>query len=173
MKKKYIEKILKWLESMENEDFSYPKTKESLLKLETLHLCCFCRKIPKQISQLTNIKRLVIEFGGINAPLPKEIKYFKHLEKLELGITSLKTIHPNLYKLRKLKKLDLSGNYFNYIPKGISALKNLEELNLSLYKGKLPEDIVQLKKINSLRIQITKYVTPIQKEWINKIKDKK
>ena len=57
MKKQSIEKILKWLKSMENEDSHYPKTKEQLFKLETLHLCCFCRKVPKEISQLKNIKK--------------------------------------------------------------------------------------------------------------------
>ena len=79
-------------------------------------------------------------------------KYFKHLEELILGLTYIKKIHPNLYKLKKLKKLDLAGNFFNEIPKGISALKNLEELNLNLYFGNLPNDIVKLKKLNSMKL---------------------
>ena len=148
MKKKSIEKILKWFKSMENEEYKLPKTKKELFKLERLDLCCFCHRVPKEISQIKNIKKLVINIRGIDGTLPKEIKYFKHLEELILGITYLKKIHANLYKLKKLKNLDLAGNFFNDIPKGISALKNLEELNLGLYYGELPKDIVQLKKLN-------------------------
>ena len=150
MKKQSIEKILKWLKSMENEDSHYPKTKEQLFKLETLHLCCFCRKVPKEISQLKNIKKLSIGMGGIKGPLPKEIKYFKHIEILQLGITFLEKIHTNLYTLKKLKRLSLACNDFKDIPKGISRLKNLEELDISLYCGKLPKDIVKLNKLNKL-----------------------
>ena len=106
----------------------------------------------KLVLQVKNIKKLVVNIKGIDGPLPKEIKYFKHLEELILGLTYIKKIHPNLYKLKKLKKLDLSGNFFNEIPKGISALKNLEELNLNLYFGNLPNDIVKLKKLNSMKL---------------------
>jgi Leucine-rich repeat (LRR) protein len=148
MKNKSINKILKWFKNMENEEYHFPKTKKELFKLERLDLCCFCQKIPKEISQIKNIKKLTINVGGIRGTLPKEIKYFKHLEELNLGLTFLEKLHPNLYKLKKLKKLDLAGNFFNDIPKGISNLKNLEELDLGLYCGTLPKDIVQLKKLN-------------------------
>jgi Leucine-rich repeat (LRR) protein len=173
MKKQSIGKILKWLKSMENEDFHYPRTKEQLFKLETLHLCCFCRKVPKEISQLKNIKKLSIEFGGIKGLLPKQIKYFKHLEILELGITFLEKIHTNLYTLKKLKRLSLAGNDFKDIPKGISRLKNLEELDLSLYSGELPKDIVQLKKLRKLEIGNIKNISKEQEKWINKLEKKK
>lgn len=151
MKKKSIEKILKWFSLMENEEYHFPKTKQELFKLERLDLCYFCNRVPKEISQIKNIKKLVINFGGIDGALPKEIKYFEYLEELNLGITFLRKIHPNLYKLKKLKKLDLTGNFFNEIPKGISALKNLEELDLNLYGGKFPKDIVQLKKLTIIK----------------------
>ena len=67
-------------------------------------------------------------------------------------LSYLKKIHPNLYKLKKLKKLNLAGNFFNEIPKAISNLKNLKELNLELYCGTLPKDIVQLKKLNIINV---------------------
>ena len=140
MKKKSIKKILKWFKTMENEEYKFPKTKKELFKLEKLYLCCLCNRIPKEISKVKNIKKLVVNIKGIDGPLPKKIKYFKHLEELNLGLTYITKIHPNLYKLKKLKKLDLSGNFFKDIPKGISALKNLEDLNLNLYSGKLPKD---------------------------------
>ena len=146
MKKKSIKKILKWFKTMENEEYKFPKTKKELFKLEKLYLCCLCNRIPKEISKVKNIKKLVVNIKGIDGPLPKKIKYFKHLEELNLGLTYITKIHPNLYKLKKLKKLDLSGNFFKDIPKGISALKNLEDLNLNLYSGKLPKDIEIVKK---------------------------
>lgn len=168
MKKKSIEKILKWFKSMENEEYKFPKTKQELFKLKRLDLCCFCHRVPKEIAQLKNIKKLTVNVRGIDGPLPKQIKYFKNLEELNLGLTYLKKIHPNLYKLKKLRKLDLAGNFFNEIPKGISNLKNLEELNISLYLGELPKDIVQLKKLKKIEISSNK-LTPVQKEWIDKI----
>ena len=137
---------------MENEEYKFPKTKKELFKLERLDLCCFCHRVPKEIAQLKNIKKLTVNVRGIDGALPKQIKYFKNLEELNLGLTYLKKIHPNLYKLKKLRKLDLAGNFFNEIPKGISALKNLEELNLNLYFGNLPNDIVKLKKLNSMKL---------------------
>lgn len=151
MKKKSIERILKWFNSMENEEYHFPKTKKELFKLERLDLCCFCHRVPKEIAQLKNIKKLTINVGGIKGTLPKEIKYFKYLEELNLGLTFLEKLHPNLYKLKKLRKLDLAGNFFNDIPKGISRLKNLEELNLGLYYGNLPKDLIQLKKLQILK----------------------
>ena len=170
MKKKSIEKILKWFKSMENEEYKFPKTKKELFKLERLDLCCFCHRVPKEIAQLKNIKKLTVNVRGIDGALPKQIKYFKNLEELNLGLTYLKKIHPNLYKLKKLRKLDLAGNFFNEIPKGISNLKNLEELNISLYLGELPKDIVQLKKLTSLNLNFLDGFTLEQKEWFDNLK---
>lgn len=137
---------------MENEEYKFPKTKQELFKLKRLDLCCFCHRVPKEIAQVKNIKKLTVNVRGIDGPLPKQIKYFKNLEELNLGLTYIRKIHPNLYKLKKLRKLDLAGNFFNEIPKGISNLKNLEELNISLYLGELPKDIVQLKKLNIINV---------------------
>lgn len=173
MKKKSIEKILKWFKSMENEEYKFPKTKQELFKLERLDLCCFCHRVPKEISQVKNIKKLVVNIKGIDGALPKQIKYFKHLEELNLGLTYIKKIHPNLYKLKKLKKLNLVGNFFHDIPKGISALRNLKELDLGLYGGKFPKDMVQLKKLTSLNLNFLDGFTPEQKEWFDNLKTQK
>ena len=155
---------------MENEEYTFPKTKEELFKLKRLDLCCFCHRVPKEIAQVKNIKKLTVNVRGIDGALPKQIKYFKNLEELNLGLTYLKKIHPNLYKLKKLRKLDLAGNFFNEIPKGISNLKNLEELNISLYLGELPKDIVQLKKLTSLNLNFLDGFTLEQKEWFDNLK---
>ena len=170
MKKKSIEKILKWFKSMENKEYKFPKTKQELFKLKRLDLCCFCNRVPKEISQVKNIKKLTVNVRGIDGALPKQIKYFKNLEELDLGLTYLKKIHPNLYKLKKLKKLGLAGNFFNEIPKGISNLKNLEELNLELYCGTLPKDIVKLKKLKNFTYSFDDKFTLEQQEWIDNLK---
>ena len=158
---------------MENEEYKFPKTKQELFKLKRLDLCCFCNRVPKEISQVKNIKKLVVNIKGIDGALPKQIKYFKHLEELNLGLTYIKKIHPNLYKLKKLKKLNLVGNFFHDIPKGISALRNLEELDLGLYGGKFPKDMVQLKKLNSLNLNFLDGFTSPQKEWFDNLKTQK
>jgi len=173
MRKREIKKILKWFSLMENEEYSFPKTKKELLELKTLHLCCLCGRVPKEISKLKNIKKLIVNIGGIDGSLPKQIKYFKHLEELNLGITNLKKLHVNIYKLEKLKKLNLAGNFFNDIPKGISRLQNLEELDLSLYLGKLPKDIILLNRLNSLTLTTTIYLSAEQNEWFKSINGSK
>lgn len=117
MKKKSIEKILKWFKSMENEEYKFPKTKQELFKLKRLDLCCFCNRVPKEISQVKNIKKLTVNVRGIDGSLPKQIKYFKNLEELNLGLTYLKRIHPNLYKLKKLKKIEISSNKLTPVQK--------------------------------------------------------
>ncbi len=169
MKKRDINKILKWFNNMENEEYSFPKTKKELFELRELYLCCICERVPKEISQLKNLKKLIVNISGIDGPLPKQIKYFKHLEELNLGITYLNKLHVNLYKLEKLKKLYLAGNFFNVIPKGISRLKNLEELDISLYCGKLPKDIVKLNKLNKLTMYSKDHFSLIQEEWAKNI----
>lgn len=170
MTRKSINKILKWFKRIENDEYKYPKTKEELFKLEELYLCCLCNQVPKEISQLKKIKKLVVSFYGIDEKLPKSIKYFKHLEILHLGITNIKYIDVNLYKLKKLKVLSLDGNFFNYIPKGISNLNNLEELSLALYTGSLPRDIVRLKKLKKLVYNCDERLSINQENWINTIK---
>ena len=73
--------------------------KKELFELRELYLCCICERVPKEISQLKNLKKLIVNISGIDGPLPKQIKYFKHLEELNLGITYLNKLHVNLYKL--------------------------------------------------------------------------
>ena len=137
MKKKSIEKILKWFKSMENEEYKFPKTKKELFKLERLDLCCFCHRVPKEISKVKNIKKLVVNIKGIDGPLPKKIKYFKHLEELNLGLTYITKIHPNLYKLKKLKKLDLSGNFFKDVqPLNIRLASTTKDKSISFISSK-------------------------------------
>ena len=72
MKNKSIEKVLKWFSMMEmkklkemendpewfsimqNEKYKYPKTKKELFELKALYLCCFCNRVPKEISHIKN-----------------------------------------------------------------------------------------------------------------------
>ena len=134
MKKKSIEKILKWFKSMENEEYKFPKTKKELFKLERLDLCCFCHRVPKEIAQLKNIKKLTVNVRGIDGALPKQIKYFKNLEELNLGLTYLKKIHPNLYKLKKLRK------YFSF--------KKFRRVRFRVIWRKISKRYSSIKKIN-------------------------
>ena len=78
MKKKSIEKILKWFKSMENEEYKFPKTKKELFKLERLDLCCFCHRVPKEIAQLKNIKKLTV---NVKKPSFKLVKSSVKLKK--------------------------------------------------------------------------------------------
>ena len=98
MTKKATQRVLKWFRKVDFEK-DLTKTKEELLKLEHLHLCCCCKFALKEIAQFTNIKKLTIGIYGCQK-MPRNIHYFKHLEVLDLGITNLNSVHKNLYNMK-------------------------------------------------------------------------
>ena len=76
---------------MENEEYKFPKTKQELFKLKRLDLCCFCHRVPKEISQIKNIT-------------PKKIKNKPHKPRK----------HPSAHKQKPTPAVCLhdSNNYF-------------------------------------------------------------
>ena len=41
---------------MENEEYTFPKTKEELFKLKRLDLCCLCHRVPKENAYISDLK---------------------------------------------------------------------------------------------------------------------
>ena len=69
-----------------------------------------------------------VGYGEINSA--EDFRQLQNLEELSLAGNLIEDLSP-LWSLRKLRKLDLSNNRGSVSLKGISALPQLEELNLS------------------------------------------
>ncbi|MBX9977727.1 MAG: leucine-rich repeat domain-containing protein, partial [Alphaproteobacteria bacterium] len=91
----------------------------------------FLGKIIPILSQFTWIKELKISWEnpeGINLIL----QYMPHINTLDLSRNNLSKVPEGVIKLRRLKDLDLSSNYFTTFPKSILlALKNIKTVNLT------------------------------------------
>ena len=77
--------------------------------------------MPKEITSLTNLKKLYLNKNPFSS-LPKEIENLKNLEELELkavrNVFESNSMLPEIFKLKNLKKLDLSYcNISSYRPK--------------------------------------------------------
>jgi len=150
-----------------------PDNISKLKNLETLNLNSNAiREISPQIGTLVNLKTLMLAFNRITS-LPEEIAQLKQLNELNLRANPLQNlpksfatmtqleylsfgdmkiglteIYPEVFHLKNLKKLSLSGNKLSTIPSQISALSKLEKLFLSGNKIEhLPEEFYQLSNI--------------------------
>ena len=141
MKKKSIDKIFKWFSMMENEEYTFPKTKEELFKLKRLDLCCLCHRVPK------------------------EIKYFKHLEELILGLTYIKkytliqyifasTMHKlqgSTYEQCYINLFDLAKNRMSLDDKYrlIYVAITRASKDIKIFISKLDEEVIQLNNLDT------------------------
>ncbi len=82
---------------------------------------------------------------------PKPITELKHLTKLTIYGTSIKSIIDNISNLKSLKYLDLSSNKINKLPETIGECKSLKVLNLSgNIVAQLPQSIGNLTMLTQL-----------------------
>lgn len=98
-------------------------------------------KIPEAIKSLNNLEELYLDVN----PLENIPKLPLSLRVLSLNQTCQKEIHPNIYELKNLEKLNLVNysdnpkehlfNTINNIPSDIKKLKKLETLDLSFNKN--------------------------------------
>ncbi|MHA1284247.1 MAG: leucine-rich repeat domain-containing protein [Promethearchaeota archaeon] len=100
------------------------------------------------------IKKIKLENGDFNKPLPESIKELNNLESLNLNENKFNKIPEIVAELTQLKELSISYNNIDSLPNFLFSLKNLEKLNISynpLYE--LPEEIGNLKNLKALKIQ--------------------
>lgn len=98
-------------------------------------------KIPEAIKSLNNLEELYLDVN----PLENIPKLPLSLRVLSLNQTCQKEIHPNIYELKNLEKLNLVNysdnpkehlfNTINNIPSDIKKLKKLETFDLSFNKN--------------------------------------
>jgi len=109
-------------------------------------------KIPKQIADLSNLKKLDLEHNYYDE-IPKEIFGLKNLEYLSLaqnfGIT---TIPKEIVQLKKLKYLYMNANRITTIPDYLAELENLEQLYLNDNKidSNIPQALSNLEKLKEI-----------------------
>ncbi|MFX1236986.1 MAG: leucine-rich repeat domain-containing protein [Promethearchaeota archaeon] len=123
--------------------------------------------IPESLFELTHLKSLNLQYNPI-AKLSKSIAKLKFLEKIALtDVAELPNTMANLKELReleiltyrmeklpssfkKLNNLQILTIESNIFIEGISSLKNLKELDLTLGVEKLPESIGNLSSLETL-----------------------
>ena len=158
------------------------KIPDNISKLKNLQILDLgfnaIREIPPQIGALTNLKTLMLASNRITS-LPEEITHLKQLNELDLSANPLKNlpkgfttleqleylsfddmkialieIYPEIFYLKKIKKLALSGNRLSKISSQISTLKKLERLFLSDNDiESFPEEFYQMNNIEEIYLR--------------------
>ncbi|XP_031476373.1 disease resistance protein RUN1-like isoform X2 [Nymphaea colorata] len=91
--------------------------------------CASLKQLPKEVWQLTSLKRLYLDKSGVTT-LASQLGDFKSLEELSLLDTSITTLPESMRHLKQLKVLRCPPT-FKEIPDWICSLPNLEELDAS------------------------------------------
>jgi Leucine-rich repeat (LRR) protein len=85
--------------------------------------------IPKELGQLSNLERLILNFNQITS-IPKELGQLSNLIVLMLDHNKIASIPEELGQLLNLKELRFLNNQITEIPEVIHSMKNLENLDL-------------------------------------------
>ncbi|XP_061338168.1 probable LRR receptor-like serine/threonine-protein kinase At1g53420 [Gastrolobium bilobum] len=112
--------------------------------------------IPTELANITNLKRLILEFNQFYGNLPPELGNLSHIEQLHLSSNNFTGELPGtLARLTTLKEFRISDNQFSgNIPDFIQRWTSLEELVIqgSGLSGPIPSGISFLQKLIDLRI---------------------
>ena len=122
---------------------------------ELIFLSLPLTKLPKSLSQLTELSKLEIWVGSTKFDFEQMVNILKDNKKLtDLKLSASKAkLSDSIAKVISLKKLDLEGNGLTKIPKELFKLSNLTELNLGINNLKeIPKGIGNLKKLKILKI---------------------
>lgn len=144
---------------LRSKDITIPDTIGDINLLETLRLSGFgINALPKGISRLKNLKKLIINLHSIKE-IPDWITRCEALEELEFG-GYLSYSHiaynklPDLRGVKNLKSLEISTMKIDEIPEEFFNLPQLEDFKLVNVKGlkSLPSTIKNMKELKSLEI---------------------
>lgn len=129
----------------------------------------FLRRYPGQVSSLKKYRdldlllSLLIQMGldtVNNIYLPASIGFLKKLKRIDLSQNYFNNLPESFSNLKKLEYLDLSYNRLNNIPEFFSNFKNLKYLDLRFNNiKKIPSFLKKLTNLNSLAIQGNKIKT--------------
>ncbi len=133
--------------------------------------------IPPELGKLTELESLDLSYNDLVGGIPAELGDLTNLRRLELDNNRLDGAIPEeLAKLVNLRTLSLHKNDLEgAIPAGFGALTELGSLWLTLnprLSGPLPNSLVALDALESLRAGSTSLCTPETEEflaWLNEI----
>eukprot|EP00253_Pinus_taeda_P034394 PITA_34394 len=115
---------------------------------------CLNGPFPSNICGLSNLKKLQLAFNYLEGNLPSTLMNCSKLEYLNLTDNSLSGTLPDFSPLKSLQILDLTiNNFTGPFPASVGSLPELTSLSLAknpFNPGNIPEELMNLKKINLL-----------------------
>jgi internalin A len=137
-----------------NRLFTLPGEIQQLINLElfdfSYNLVADC---PREIKYLKNLTSLIIASNENMKAFPLEILELFELRLLYIDFLQLTELPDNFLVLKKLKKLDITGNPLKKFPLVITELENLEVLDANLIgMQSLPPEIQKLRNLRMLGI---------------------
>jgi len=116
--------------------------------------------IPEEIFELTDLESLSINNNNL-VEISNNISNLKRLKKLEISGNDIARLSDSIYDLGELESLDASYNHLKEISKKISGLHKLKNLNISWNEIKnLPVELLQLEQLDSLELRENPLVSP-------------
>lgn len=117
--------------------------------------------LPKEICQLTELRRLVISGGIMQGNIPNDIGKLKNLIILVIADNNVTGVIPeSIGELTSLRMLQLSNNLLSgTVPESIGNLKNLEYLyiNDTYISGDVPKGIANMNKLKRVILTDNKF----------------
>ncbi len=114
-------------------------------------------EIPLELTNLTQLRTLLLGGNSMSGPIPRDIHRLSQLEILNLSVNSLSGRIPlELGELAQLKVLELFENSFSgQIPPSLGKLSKLEVLNLEANSltGQIPRDLGNLLRLEWLGLR--------------------
>ena len=130
-----------------------PKQVFELKSLERLNLSrTKITTLPKQINQLKSLKYLNLSRNKLTN-LPESIGNLDQLKDLNVGYNLLKSLPNSIPNLKSLQTLILNHNEFKIFPNVIFRLNSLTYLSIGSLLEILPQNIGNLKYIESLDLE--------------------
>lgn len=129
-----------------------PKGLELLPRLRHVYLQDGFEEIPEIVFQLKHLRKISL-VGTKMKTLPEELKQMKSLEEIEYSRCRLRQFPEVLLEMPQLRKLSLRNNNLEYISDRIGELEWLEILDLHDTQLKdLPSSIQHLTKLQELHL---------------------
>jgi len=141
-----------FLPQLEELNLSNNKLKKHPQKLATYAL----KKLDLSHNALQNLPQLSmpkLENLQLQQNALEELPVLKKLRKMNIEGNFLKKLPSNIHQMQELKELYLNNNSITRLPKSISQLTKLEKLEANKNRlAKLPEDTGQLQHLRILRL---------------------
>lgn len=130
-------KFKKWYQHHKQIKFEYINYNEyrinfslfNLYKTSMYNITIYCDdiyEIPYEITNLKNLRKLILCGNNFINKIPEFITQLEHLKILKLSRNRIITISENIGELYNLKHLELDSNEITYLPESIGKFKIYE-----------------------------------------------